>query len=183
MGTHFGTAQQDALQLAEVSGFVEIQGKGSETGVAVGKVNSNTDALRGNFTAFNVHISSNGTILTDTNLIKSGNTSDFAVNPSENVEKSSDSVRDVVNGSSGGSGHSESDKNSSINSSSSFIEEKNSRFCDVTKGKWVFDESYPLYSHSSCPFIDEGFSCEANGRLDKDYTKWRWQPRDCDIPR
>ncbi|KAJ9543165.1 hypothetical protein OSB04_022872 [Centaurea solstitialis] len=55
--------------------------------------------------------------------------------------------------------------------------------CDVTKGEWVFDESYPLYSAFACPFIDEGFNCEANGRLDKDYMKWRWKPQDCDIPR
>lgn len=62
-------------------------------------------------------------------------------------------------------------------------EEKHEKACDVTKGKWVFDESYPLYSAYSCPFIDEAFNCEANGRLDKDYMKWRWKPQDCDIPR
>ncbi|GAV83619.1 PC-Esterase domain-containing protein/PMR5N domain-containing protein [Cephalotus follicularis] len=63
------------------------------------------------------------------------------------------------------------------------IEEKRLRNCDVTKGRWVYDESYPLYTHGSCPFIDEGFNCETNGRPDKDYMKWRWQPEDCDIPR
>lgn len=55
--------------------------------------------------------------------------------------------------------------------------------CDVTNGMWVFDQSYPLYSSTACPYIDEGFNCEANGRLDRDYMKWRWQPQDCDIPR
>ncbi|KAJ8573695.1 hypothetical protein K7X08_010206 [Anisodus acutangulus] len=55
--------------------------------------------------------------------------------------------------------------------------------CDITKGKWVFDDSYPLYTNASCPYIDEGFSCETNGRLDKNYMKWRWQPQYCDIPR
>ena len=63
------------------------------------------------------------------------------------------------------------------------IKEKKSRECDVWKGKWVFDESYPLYTNQSCPLIDEGFDCGGNGRLDKDYMKWRWQPKDCDIPR
>ncbi|KAK3034613.1 hypothetical protein RJ639_033568 [Escallonia herrerae] len=63
------------------------------------------------------------------------------------------------------------------------IEEKYERLCDATKGRWVYDESYPLYTTDSCPYIDEGFDCEANGRLDKGYTKWRWQPHDCDIPR
>lgn len=57
------------------------------------------------------------------------------------------------------------------------------RTCDVSKGKWVFDETYPLYSNASCPYIDEGFNCQTNGRLDSDYMKWRWQPDHCDIPR
>lgn len=55
--------------------------------------------------------------------------------------------------------------------------------CDLTKGYWVFDESYPIYARDSCPFIDEGFDCEGNGRLDRNFTKWRWQPKDCDLPR
>ncbi|CAL0311150.1 unnamed protein product [Lupinus luteus] len=55
--------------------------------------------------------------------------------------------------------------------------------CDLTKGYWVFDQSYPLYDKGSCPFIDEGFDCEGNGRLDRNYTKWRWKPKGCDIPR
>jgi hypothetical protein len=55
--------------------------------------------------------------------------------------------------------------------------------CDVYDGNWVFDESYPFYTSNSCPFIDEGFSCEANGRTDRRYMKWRWQPKHCNIPR
>lgn len=63
------------------------------------------------------------------------------------------------------------------------IEEKKDRGCDASRGRWVFDESYPLYTNQSCPFIDEGFDCVGNGKLNKDYMKWRWQPQDCDIPR
>ncbi|XP_039128581.1 protein trichome birefringence-like 6 [Dioscorea cayenensis subsp. rotundata] len=55
--------------------------------------------------------------------------------------------------------------------------------CDVSDGKWVYDSKYPLYTNDSCPFIDGGFSCEANGRLDREYLKWRWQPNGCNIPR
>ncbi|XP_038903005.1 protein trichome birefringence-like 6 [Benincasa hispida] len=51
--------------------------------------------------------------------------------------------------------------------------------CDLTKGKWVYDESNPIYSNSSCPFIDEGFDCEGNGRMDLNYKKLKWQPQDC----
>ncbi|KAG6785034.1 hypothetical protein POTOM_010756 [Populus tomentosa] len=61
--------------------------------------------------------------------------------------------------------------------------EKSMRECDVTRGRWVYDDNYPLYTNSSCPFIDEGFDCVGNGRLDKDYMKWRWQPQDCNISR
>ncbi|KAK7284578.1 hypothetical protein RJT34_19326 [Clitoria ternatea] len=63
------------------------------------------------------------------------------------------------------------------------IEQKMVEGCDLTKGYWVFDERYPLYSRDSCPFIDEGFDCEGNGRLDSNYSKWRWQPKGCDLPR
>lgn len=62
-------------------------------------------------------------------------------------------------------------------------EKESASACDVSSGRWVFDESYPLYTSRSCPFIDEGFSCEANGRMDGDYMKWRWQPHQCSIPR
>uniref|UniRef100_A0A1J3JY25 Protein trichome birefringence-like 6 n=1 Tax=Noccaea caerulescens TaxID=107243 RepID=A0A1J3JY25_NOCCA len=55
--------------------------------------------------------------------------------------------------------------------------------CDVTKGKWVYDSEYPVYTNASCPLIDEGFACESNGRLDLNYTKLRWEPQDCDAPR
>ncbi|PIA61095.1 hypothetical protein AQUCO_00300542v1 [Aquilegia coerulea] len=67
--------------------------------------------------------------------------------------------------------------------SSKKIEEKKISQCDVYNGRWVYDESYPLYTNKLCPFIDEGFSCEVNGRSDRDYMKWRWQPYDCDLPR
>lgn len=55
--------------------------------------------------------------------------------------------------------------------------------CNIFDGKWVLDNSYPLYRTRSCHFIDEAFDCEANGRPDLDYMKWRWQPRDCNLPR
>lgn len=57
--------------------------------------------------------------------------------------------------------------------------------CNVFKGSWVQvqDESYPLYNASQCPFAERGFNCLANGRRDRGYTKWRWKPKNCDIPR
>ncbi|KAM5586359.1 protein trichome birefringence-like 41 [Rosa sericea] len=55
--------------------------------------------------------------------------------------------------------------------------------CDFFNGRWVLDEAYPLYHPSTCPFIEREFSCEKNGRADQDYTKYRWQPNDCNLQR
>ncbi|KAG4168147.1 hypothetical protein ERO13_A12G005500v2 [Gossypium hirsutum] len=55
--------------------------------------------------------------------------------------------------------------------------------CDIYDGKWVWDDNYPLYESPDCPFIDSGFRCLENGRSDSFYTKWRWQPRACNLPR
>ncbi|KAE8712444.1 Protein trichome birefringence-like 11 [Hibiscus syriacus] len=55
--------------------------------------------------------------------------------------------------------------------------------CDVFDGDWVWDERYPLYESKDCSFLDEGFRCTENGRLDLFYTKWRWQPKHCNLPR
>lgn len=55
--------------------------------------------------------------------------------------------------------------------------------CDYFDGKWVWDESYPLYDSKDCSFIDGGFRCSENGRPDNFFTKWRWQPTKCNLPR
>lgn len=55
--------------------------------------------------------------------------------------------------------------------------------CNVFDGSWMRDDSYPLYDASLCPFAEKGFNCLANGRKDRGYTKWRWKPKNCDIPR
>ncbi|GFY85630.1 similar to TRICHOME BIREFRINGENCE-LIKE 7 [Actinidia rufa] len=45
--------------------------------------------------------------------------------------------------------------------------------CDYFNGRWVPDESYPLYNSSECPFAEQGFNCLANGRRDRGYLRWR----------
>ncbi|KVH89470.1 hypothetical protein Ccrd_008524, partial [Cynara cardunculus var. scolymus] len=55
--------------------------------------------------------------------------------------------------------------------------------CNLFKGKWVVDSSYPLYAASSCPFIDSGFNCLKHGRSDTQYLKYAWQPDSCNLPR
>ncbi|KAG9457962.1 hypothetical protein H6P81_002470 [Aristolochia fimbriata] len=55
--------------------------------------------------------------------------------------------------------------------------------CDLFEGNWVWDESYPLYQSKNCRYLDDGFRCSENGRPDDFYTKWRWQPKRCSLPR
>ncbi|KAL5986699.1 hypothetical protein ACLOJK_015032 [Asimina triloba] len=55
--------------------------------------------------------------------------------------------------------------------------------CNVFDGRWVRDDSYPLYPHGSCPLIDEPFDCFLNGRVEQGYERWRWKPNGCLLPR
>ncbi|GLT54473.1 hypothetical protein SLA2020_276680 [Shorea laevis] len=56
------------------------------------------------------------------------------------------------------------------------------RRCDFSIGKWVYDQTYPLYD-SNCPYLSTAVTCQKNGRPDSDYEKWRWKPQGCSIPR
>ena len=55
--------------------------------------------------------------------------------------------------------------------------------CDLYVGTWVKDEQYPHYKPGSCPYVDEAFDCQSNGRSNSEYLKWRWKPDGCDLPR
>ncbi|KAL0303601.1 UNVERIFIED_CONTAM: protein trichome birefringence-like 36 [Sesamum radiatum] len=55
--------------------------------------------------------------------------------------------------------------------------------CDFSKGKWVYDQTYPLYDAATCPYLSTAVTCRKNGRPDSDYEKWRWKPDSCSIPR
>ncbi|PIN00922.1 hypothetical protein CDL12_26573 [Handroanthus impetiginosus] len=63
-----------------------------------------------------------------------------------------------------------------------FAIEESEKECDIFSGRWVWDESRPLYEESECPYIQPQLTCQEHGRPDKDYQKWRWQPHGCSLP-
>lgn len=72
---------------------------------------------------------------------------------------------------------------SSFQTSSSLLRGRELLGCNLFKGKWVVDNSYPLYAASSCPYIDSEFDCLKHGRKDTLYLKYAWQPDSCNLPR
>ncbi|XP_075644418.1 protein trichome birefringence-like 25 [Castanea sativa] len=55
--------------------------------------------------------------------------------------------------------------------------------CDIFMGDWIADESGPAYTNESCHVIEGHQNCMSNGRPDSGYLYWRWNPRNCELPR
>ncbi|KAK6254057.1 hypothetical protein QUC31_015777 [Theobroma cacao] len=56
--------------------------------------------------------------------------------------------------------------------------------CDYSDGSWIYDPDarFDRYD-SSCKEIFKGWNCIMNNKSNgRDIFKWRWQPRNCDLP-
>ncbi|KAL8052585.1 hypothetical protein ABFX02_05G014500 [Erythranthe guttata] len=55
--------------------------------------------------------------------------------------------------------------------------------CDYSNGEWVPHNQEPLYNGTTCDTIKQGQNCMVFGRPDKDYLHWKWNPKNCKLPR
>ncbi|CAN4096506.1 unnamed protein product [Withania somnifera] len=54
--------------------------------------------------------------------------------------------------------------------------------CNFAKGRWVIDDSRPLYSGFGCKqWLSSVWSCRLTQRKDFEYEKLRWRPKNCEM--
>ncbi|XP_023543901.1 protein trichome birefringence-like 14 isoform X4 [Cucurbita pepo subsp. pepo] len=55
--------------------------------------------------------------------------------------------------------------------------------CSYGNGEWVLDDSRPLYSGFGCKrWLSATWACRLTERTDFSYERYRWVPKDCELP-
>ncbi|KAG9441606.1 hypothetical protein H6P81_017460 [Aristolochia fimbriata] len=63
------------------------------------------------------------------------------------------------------------------------VKENPNRSCSYSDGFWVRDERARMRYDGTCKEIFKGWNCMSSGKANAhDLVKWRWRPRDCDLP-
>lgn len=62
------------------------------------------------------------------------------------------------------------------------LRKKRKRKCDIFSGEWVPNPEAPYYTNTTCKAIHEHQNCIKFGRPDLGFMKWRWKPKECDLP-
>lgn len=109
---------------------------------------------------------------------------DVAVNTKPKATEDSDGAKPDLEDEGASRKEESVEENNAESAEEQAVVEEKLRGCDLYKGSWVKDgDEYPLYQPGSCPYVDEAFDCQRNGRRDSDYLNWRWKPDGCDLPR
>lgn len=75
-----------------------------------------------------------------------------------------------------------SENTSSTTGKEQYNENVNDQGCNYAKGKWVLDNSRPLYSGFHCnQWLSHMWACRLMQRKDFAYEKLRWQPKNCQM--
>ncbi|KAM0945998.1 putative PMR5 domain, PC-Esterase [Dioscorea sansibarensis] len=69
-----------------------------------------------------------------------------------------------------------------VNFSSWTGEIKHGEVCDLSVGKWTPKPEEPLYTDETCDYMASYTNCLKNGRPDRGFLHWKWQPNGCDLP-
>ncbi|KAH7685924.1 PC-Esterase protein [Dioscorea alata] len=69
-----------------------------------------------------------------------------------------------------------------VSNFSSWTPEFEKEVCDLSVGKWIPKPEGPTYTDETCDYMASYTNCLKNGRPNRDFLYWKWQPTGCDSP-
>ncbi|KAF3627505.1 Protein trichome birefringence-like 19 [Capsicum annuum] len=76
----------------------------------------------------------------------------------------------------------ESEKSSTYHVEDMEIKIMDDETCDISTGEWIPNPDGPYYTNTTCWAIHEHQNCMKYGRPDTGFLKWRWKPKECELP-